>query len=51
MAPAMDVAWKMNLSFLAEFPGIPGTYQVPAARETFAEQVMNFYGRGRNRAF
>jgi UDP-glucose 4-epimerase len=71
LAPAMDLAWKMNLSFLTEFPGAPLAlirfpwlasnrkikeagytfrYTTREAYETFAEQVRNFYSRGRNRA-
>ena len=71
MAPAMDLAWKMNLSFLTEFPGAPLSlirypwlasnkkikdagytfrYTTKETYETFAEQVRNFYGRGKNRA-
>jgi len=71
LAPAMDLAWKMNLSFLTEFPGAPLAlirfpwlasnrkikeagytfrYTTKEAYETFAEQVRNFYGRGKNRA-
>lgn len=72
MAPAMDLSWKMNLSFLSEFPRAPLAlirypwlasnqkikdagytfkYTSKQAYETFAEQVRNFYGRGKNRAF
>lgn len=72
MAPAMDLAWKMKLSFLTEFPSAPLAlirfpwlasnqkirdagytfrYTTRETYETFAEQVRNFCGRGRNRAF
>jgi UDP-glucose 4-epimerase len=69
--PACDLAWKMRMSFLTEFPSAPMAlltnpflisnkkikdagymfrYTTRETYETFAEQVRNFYGRGRNRA-
>ncbi len=71
LSPATDLAWKMNLSFLTEFPSGPMAlmrypwlagnkkikdagytfrYTTKETYETFAEQVRNFFGRGRNRA-
>lgn len=71
LGPSCDLAWKMNLSFLTEFPSGPMAilrypwlasnkkikdagytfrYNTKETYETFAEQVRNFYGRGRNRA-
>ena len=71
LSPATDLAWKMKLSFLTEFPSGPMAlmrypwlagnkkikdagysfrYTTRETYETFAEQVRNFFGRGKNRA-